>query len=260
MLARGAETGVNEVAQNGRLCGATRRAALDGLPLRAAVERRLRGKQRTCCLCTVRVPYAHDCGSSTTAPHCHHQAFCNACTTNNHNSSRFGKFVRLLVEPNGPVAGAAIDAYLLEKSRLVAQCDGERPLWECGIDRRGGRVGGEGQPHPPTPSITSDNIPHHPTHLILIVGERSFHVFYQLISDRQLCAGWLHPFIMLLHLPYHTAPLQNHTLCMTRRPIIQGAPSSNCSAPRRPTRPLTVPAAVRLSSRRAPVQMAPPRR
>ena len=57
--------------------------------------------------------------------HYHYQAFCNACTTNNHNSSRFGKFVRLLVEPDGPVAGAAIDAYLLEKSRLVAQCDGE---------------------------------------------------------------------------------------------------------------------------------------
>ena len=134
------------------------------------------------CACT-----RHGCRSRTTVTHCHHQAFCNACTTNNHNSSRFGKFVRLLVEPNGPVAGAAIDAYLLEKSRLVAQCDGERPLWECGIDRRGGGVGGEGQPDPPTPS-TTPNIPHHPTHLLLIVGERSFHVFYQLISDRQLCA------------------------------------------------------------------------
>ena len=88
----------------------------------------------------MRVPYAHNCGSSTTATHCHHQAFCNACTTNNHNSSRFGKFVRLLVEPNGPVAGAAIDAYLLEKSRLVAQCDGERPLWECGIGVGAGLV------------------------------------------------------------------------------------------------------------------------
>ena len=49
----------------------------------------------------------------------------NAKTMRNDNSSRFGKFVRLLVEPDGPVAGAAIDAYLLEKSRLVAQCDGE---------------------------------------------------------------------------------------------------------------------------------------
>ena len=54
------------------------------------------------------------------------EAFCNACTTNNHNSSRFGKFVRLLVEPDGPIAGAVIDAYLLEKSRLVAQQSGER--------------------------------------------------------------------------------------------------------------------------------------
>ena len=35
-------------------------------------------------------------------------------------------FVRLLVEPNGPVAGAAIDAYLLEKSRVVSAGKGER--------------------------------------------------------------------------------------------------------------------------------------
>ena len=139
MLARGAATGV-EVAHAARLDGTTRRAALDGLPLRAAVERRLRGKHRTCCLCSVRAPYVHGCRSSTTATHCHHQAFCNACTTNNYNSSRFGKFVRLLVEPDGPVAGAAIDAYLLEKSRLVAQCDGERPLWECGIGVGAGLV------------------------------------------------------------------------------------------------------------------------
>ena len=145
----------------------------------------------------------HGCRSSTTATHCHHQAFCNACTTNNHNSSRFGKFVRLLVEPDGPVAGAAIDAYLLEKSRLVAQCDGERPLWECGIGVGAGLVERVGLTLPLLlPPPTSRARPHTPpSHF---VGERSFHVFYQLISDRQLCAGWLHPLIMLLHLPYHT--------------------------------------------------------
>ena len=57
-------------------------------------------------------------------------------------------------------------------------------------DRRGGGVGEEGQPqHPPTPSTTSIHPAPPPTHTsFLIVGERSFHVFYQLISDRKLCA------------------------------------------------------------------------
>ena len=54
------------------------------------------------------------------------ESFCNACTSNNHNSSRFGKFIRLLIDDNGAVAGASVDAYLLEKSRLVHQCAGER--------------------------------------------------------------------------------------------------------------------------------------
>jgi len=54
------------------------------------------------------------------------ESFCNACTSNNHNSSRFGKFIRLLIDDDGAVLGASVDAYLLEKSRLVHQCAGER--------------------------------------------------------------------------------------------------------------------------------------
>jgi myosin heavy subunit len=54
------------------------------------------------------------------------EAFGNSCTTNNHNSSRFGKFVRLLFDQGGAVIGANISTYLLEKSRLVLQCKDER--------------------------------------------------------------------------------------------------------------------------------------
>ena len=54
------------------------------------------------------------------------EAFGNAATTNNHNSSRFGKFVRLLFDESGEVRGARISIYLLEKSRLTIQCKDER--------------------------------------------------------------------------------------------------------------------------------------
>ena len=54
------------------------------------------------------------------------EAIGNAATTNNDNSSRFGKFVRLLFDGKGAVCGARISTYLLEKSRLVLQCPQER--------------------------------------------------------------------------------------------------------------------------------------
>lgn len=49
------------------------------------------------------------------------EAFGNASTTNNDNSSRFGKFVRLTFGLGGTVHGARISSYVLEKSRLVLQ-------------------------------------------------------------------------------------------------------------------------------------------
>ena len=53
------------------------------------------------------------------------EAFGNAKTFANSNSSRFGKFIRLKFS-DGTVQGSLIDTYLLEKSRLAAQQAGER--------------------------------------------------------------------------------------------------------------------------------------
>jgi myosin heavy subunit len=53
----------------------------------------------------------------------------------NHNSSRFGRFVKMLMTPTGSkveggddlrLSGGALETYLLEKSRVVRQGQGER--------------------------------------------------------------------------------------------------------------------------------------
>ena len=55
------------------------------------------------------------------------EAFANATTVRNGNSSRFGKFVRVFVDRlSGTVASATVDHYLLEKTRCVSLNEGER--------------------------------------------------------------------------------------------------------------------------------------
>jgi myosin-5 len=54
------------------------------------------------------------------------EAFGNARTVRNDNSSRFGKFIELQFKQTGSLVGAKIETYLLEKVRLIHQSEGER--------------------------------------------------------------------------------------------------------------------------------------
>ncbi|KAI5189022.1 myosin heavy chain 9/10/11/14 [Nematocida sp. AWRm77] len=54
------------------------------------------------------------------------EAFGNAQTERNNNSSRFGKFIRIDFGERGEITGGSVERYLLEASRVTKQSPGER--------------------------------------------------------------------------------------------------------------------------------------
>jgi myosin heavy subunit len=54
------------------------------------------------------------------------EAFGNATTLRNDNSSRFGKWMEMVFDTNGRIKGARVHNYMLEKSRVTIQNEGER--------------------------------------------------------------------------------------------------------------------------------------
>jgi myosin protein heavy chain len=54
------------------------------------------------------------------------ESFGNAQTIRNHNSSRFGKFLKIKIDMVGKYQGSEIKNYLLEKTRVVHQAPNER--------------------------------------------------------------------------------------------------------------------------------------
>jgi myosin-5 len=54
------------------------------------------------------------------------EAFGNAKTRNNDNSSRFGKYLKVFLNDKGAVTGAKAEHYLLETARVVKKDDNER--------------------------------------------------------------------------------------------------------------------------------------
>jgi hypothetical protein len=101
------------------------------------------------------------------------EAFGNAKTVRNENSSRFGKLIKIHYTTDGFITGAAVNNYLLEKTRIVSQV-----RWLC--------------KYSVCPFLVCDALyflsisPYHDLPPFLLTpsqapGERNYHIFYQLL-------------------------------------------------------------------------------
>lgn len=107
------------------------------------------------------------------------EAFGNAATSVNNNSSRFGKFVRLLFDGDGQVFGARISTYVLEKSRLVLQVG---PHHACMHACRVGRGIAWDARREDSDQHVSDCVVYCSSSHSQCQQERNFHVLHQLVA------------------------------------------------------------------------------
>ncbi len=85
------------------------------------------------------------------------EAFGNAKTVYNNNSSRFGKFTELQFSDAGVLAGARVREYLLEKSRVVRQAKKERNyhvFYQLLAGANAQEKGARAKAAPPRPALT----------------------------------------------------------------------------------------------------------
>jgi len=111
------------------------------------------------------------------------EAFGNAKTLRNDNSSRFGKYIDLHFGSNGSLLGGAIQTYLLEKARVVQQAHTFSKVAFIVILLS-----------TYTGALTFENF-------CQAHGERNFHIFYQLVLGEHRLPDHVRSLLRLHHAP-----------------------------------------------------------